>query len=238
MKTQRLSPTALALVVLAHGGLAMGLLSMGVVSLPTQPTPLMVELLPMASLAPKVQAPVAPKAAPVLPKALPAPAESRAALRPVAPVLATQSSPAEPAFEVAKAEKAAPEPAAQSGLAVAQPGTSAHPAAATTGTAAPASMSAPAPTAPRFDAAYLDNPAPNYPPLSKRAREEGRVVLHVFVEHTGQAGKTEVQTSSGFERLDRSALAAVSRWKFVPAKQGAEAVAAWVLVPIVFSLKD
>ena len=92
-------------------------------------------------------------------------------------------------------------------------------------------------TAPRFDADYLDNPAPTYPPLSRKAGEEGRVLLYVLVEASGLPSKIEVRTSSGFERLDRAAMAAVKRWKFVPAKQGAEAVAAWVQVPIVFSVK-
>jgi protein TonB len=63
------------------------------------------------------------------------------------------------------------------------------------------------------------------------------VLLHVFVEASGAASRVEVRSSSGFERLDRAAVAAVGRWKFVPARQGTDAVAAWVLVPIVFSLK-
>jgi protein TonB len=68
-------------------------------------------------------------------------------------------------------------------------------------------------------------------------REEGKVVLHVFVEASGLPGKVDLRTSSGFARLDSSAMAAVIRWKFIPARQGAEAVGAWVLVPVVFSLK-
>ena len=63
------------------------------------------------------------------------------------------------------------------------------------------------------------------------------MVLRVFVEASGVPSTVEIRTSSGFERLDKSALAAVSRWKFVPAKQGTDTVGAWVLVPIVFSLK-
>lgn len=62
-------------------------------------------------------------------------------------------------------------------------------------------------------------------------------MLRVYVEASGQAAKVELRSSSGYERLDRAAIAAVSRWKFVPARQGADAVAAWVVVPIVFSLK-
>jgi len=94
-----------------------------------------------------------------------------------------------------------------------------------------------APTAPRFDAAYLQNPAPVYPPLSRRAGEEGKVVLQVFVEASGLASTVKVQESAGVERLDQAAIAAVKRWKFIPAQRGTEAVGAWVRVPIVFSLK-
>jgi protein TonB len=221
---QRLSPTALGLVLAAHAGVWVALQSLGVVSLPTEPRPLMVELLQSAVIAPKVPEITPPKPPVAAPK--PAPV-SRAAPRPDVPELASESSRAEPAFEVAKAEKA---PVAPAPASAAQATAPAAPAA-----AAPA---APVPSAPRFDAAYLDNPAPNYPPLSRRAREEGKVVLKVFVEASGLAAKLEVHSSSGFDRLDRSALSAVARWKFVPAKQGTEAVAAWVLVPIVFSLKE
>jgi protein TonB len=97
---------------------------------------------------------------------------------------------------------------------------------------------APALSGPQFDADYLDNPAPAYPPLSRRTHEEGKVVLRVYVEASGQPSRLEVSISSGFERLDKAALAAVSRWRFVPARKGTEEVSAWVLVPIVFSLNS
>jgi protein TonB len=101
--------------------------------------------------------------------------------------------------------------------------------------------SAPPPPAPvvppSFDAAYLQNPPPAYPPLSKRRGEKGRVVLRVFVSREGTAQQVELRTSSGFEQLDQAAMAAVRQWRFVPAKQGDQAVAAWVLVPILFALE-
>lgn len=99
--------------------------------------------------------------------------------------------------------------------------------------AAPATL-----TQPRFDADYLSNPAPHYPPLSRRLGEEGKVVLRVHVEPGGRPSQIEIKSSSGSPRLDNAAQEAVSRWKFVPAKRGDEAVAAWVLVPIVFNLKN
>lgn len=104
--------------------------------------------------------------------------------------------------------------------------------------AAPVREAAPAAlTAARFDAAYLNNPPPAYPMLSRRLREEGEVMLRVLVAADGQPQRIEVRTGSGSERLDRAAEDAVARWRFVPARRGDTAVEAWVLVPIVFKLK-
>lgn len=90
---------------------------------------------------------------------------------------------------------------------------------------------------PRFDADYLDNPMPTYPLLSRRLREEGKVLLRVLVESDGRPTRIEIKTSSGSARLDQAAEQAVWRWKFIPAKRGNEAVSAWVVVPISFNLK-
>jgi len=88
----------------------------------------------------------------------------------------------------------------------------------------------------RFDAAYLNNPKPAYPALSKRRREEGKVLLRVFITADGQAGEVRLHRTSGFDRLDRSAQEAVARWRFVPAKKGSEPVGSWCIVPIDFKL--
>ena len=89
---------------------------------------------------------------------------------------------------------------------------------------------------PRFDMAYLRNPAPAYPPISRRLKEEGRVILRVRVSSAGEARDVLVGTSSGFERLDRAAIEAVRNWRFSPAKRGTEPVEAWAMVPISFRL--
>lgn len=103
--------------------------------------------------------------------------------------------------------------------------------------AAPAPAAAPPATvAPRFDAAYLDNPAPAYPPLARRAGEQGRVLLRVHVTAEGLADDVQVRDSSGFPRLDAAAQETVRHWRFVPARQGDRTVAAWVMVPINFAL--
>ena len=89
---------------------------------------------------------------------------------------------------------------------------------------------------PRFDMAYLDNPAPAYPGVSRRMREQGRVILKVLVDAAGAAQSVEVGTSSGSARLDGAAIEAVRRWRFSPARRGAQAIAGWALVPITFAL--
>lgn len=91
-------------------------------------------------------------------------------------------------------------------------------------------------TQPIYNADYLDNPAPYYPALSRRAGEQGRVVLRVLVSARGTAEEVQVFASSGFSRLDDAARDAVRRWKFVPAKRGNEPVQAWVRIPIPFIL--
>ena len=101
----------------------------------------------------------------------------------------------------------------------------------------PAALPSPEVRPPAFDADYLENPTPAYPSLSRRLGEEGKVVVRVWVSADGRAEKVELVRSSGFGRLDRSALDAVSRWRFVPARQGMQGVAASVLVPVAFVLK-
>jgi protein TonB len=89
-----------------------------------------------------------------------------------------------------------------------------------------------------FDADYLRNPKPPYPSLSRRMREEGRVVLRVLVTAEGAAGDVEVRASSGSARLDESALRTVRQWKFIPARRGHAPVQSWVLVPVIFKLES
>ncbi|NTV72185.1 MAG: energy transducer TonB [Azonexaceae bacterium] len=89
----------------------------------------------------------------------------------------------------------------------------------------------------RFDADYLKNPAPPYPPLARRMGEEGRVLLRVLVTPQGTAESVEIKTSSGSDRLDDSAQRTVRNWKFIPARRGDSAVQSWVLVPIIFKLE-
>ena len=107
----------------------------------------------------------------------------------------------------------------------------------------PADLPAPAPVASstvteaRFDVDYLNNPKPAYPPLSRRLREEGVVVLKVLVRSDGSVANALVDKRSGSTRLDDAALGAVKQWHFVPARRGNEPIESWVLVPIEFELQ-
>lgn len=89
---------------------------------------------------------------------------------------------------------------------------------------------------PKFGVAYLNNPKPKYPRLSKSAGEEGRVSFKVLVNENGDPESVEISAGSGFERLDNAAMEAVQHWKFVPAKRNNQAISAYVTVPISFKL--
>lgn len=91
-------------------------------------------------------------------------------------------------------------------------------------------------TAVRFDADYLQNPAPAYPAMSRKLHEEGKVFLQVRVTATGIAEHVQIKQGSGYPRLDEAALNTVRQWRFIPARRGDEAVPASVVVPIVFRL--
>jgi protein TonB len=92
-------------------------------------------------------------------------------------------------------------------------------------------------TEPLWGAGYVRNPQPVYPLMSRRMREQGEVVLRVFVTAQGDPREIQLKKGSGFARLDRAAQEAVHRWKFIPAKRGNRPVDAWVNVPIEFRLE-
>ncbi|HET8711191.1 MAG TPA: energy transducer TonB [Spongiibacteraceae bacterium] len=91
-------------------------------------------------------------------------------------------------------------------------------------------------TQPVFDANYLNNPAPPYPPLARRLGEEGVVYVRILVSAEGLPDLIELKRSSGSSRLDAAALATVKKWRFVPARRSGQTIAAWVVVPVAFSL--
>lgn len=109
--------------------------------------------------------------------------------------------------------------------------------------AAPVSAAPPAPPAPPriqlpdSNADYLNNKPPAYPPLSKRLGEQGKVVVRVFIGLDGSANQAEIRSSSGYDRLDQTALKTVLAWKYTPGKVNGEPKAMWFNVPIHFVLE-
>ena len=67
--------------------------------------------------------------------------------------------------------------------------------------------------------------------------EQGKVVVRVFIETDGTASKAEIRTSSGYDRLDQTALQTVLRWRYVPGKRAGVAEAMWFNIPISFVLE-
>ena len=67
--------------------------------------------------------------------------------------------------------------------------------------------------------------------------EEGKVLLRVLVSAEGLPTQIEIKQSSGFDRLDKAALASVQRWRFVPGKRNGVAEAMWNIVPVNFVLE-
>lgn len=91
---------------------------------------------------------------------------------------------------------------------------------------------------PHIDASQANNPAPVYPAISRRLREEGVVLLEVLVLANGTVGELRVKQSSGYPRLDETAVRAVKHWHFVAATRANEAIDFWYELPVEFSLNN
>ncbi len=105
-----------------------------------------------------------------------------------------------------------------------------------------ASQAAPAPAAPRAvpttAVRYVVAPEPAYPTTSRRLGEAGEVRLRVEIGTDGRAGHVSIHHSSGFPRLDESAVAAVRTARFAPYTEQGVALVVWTIVPIAFELQS
>lgn len=222
MHQSKRSPFALLFVVLSHVVLLIAFLSVRNHTTTVITPPLIVSLLPSATNTALPE--ITPPQTKLISQAPPQPQ--------IAPPVVFASENNTPATIIASAVTSS------TPQAVANQATPTTPAPATTPVTVASTPSTPStPSAPKFDADYLNNPTPKYPPVSRRAGEEGKVMLRVFVDASGAPTQVEINHTSGFERLDKAAVAAVSHWKFIAAQQAGQAVGAWVLVPIIFSLK-
>lgn len=166
---------------------------------------------------------ITPEPAPDLPKPQPAapktvPVEKKTLTPPVAaPIVNTAPSPL--AITTAPAAPS-PEPAAPAVTAPPAPSVPAQPRTITTGIE------------------YIQAPRPEYPSVSKRMGEQGKVVLRVLVDEKGRPERIEIQKSSGSARLDDAARQAVARALFKPFIDDGKAAAAFAIVPITFQLDN
>ena len=78
---------------------------------------------------------------------------------------------------------------------------------------------------------------PDYPSLSMRMNEQGKVVLRVELGEDGRVAHLDIKTSSGYQRLDSAALSAVKTWRCKPAIRNGMAVHVIALQPFNFILE-
>lgn len=244
------SRSTLVAVVIAH--VAAGLLAVQLFEARQyiDPAPLVVDLLP----APEEKVDVAPQPLPQAPEPVPEIKREPEPVKPKPePIVREEPKPIERVIRPEPAPEAVPPPPEIVPPAPTPPPPLPEPVVAAA--PEPTSITIPVPPAPvvvpqpvteipevtmtaqMLTAIYLRNPKPSYPGVSRRLGEQGTVFLRVFVTAVGDPSRVELKTSSGYPRLDQSAQDAVQRWKFVPAKRGEQAVDAWVVVPIKFSLK-
>lgn len=91
---------------------------------------------------------------------------------------------------------------------------------------------------PRFviPSAGRSNPKPHYPERARAEGREGTALLRVTVLATGKVGEALIEQSSGHADLDRSAVEAVMKWTFLPARRGENPVTSSVRIPVTFAL--
>ena len=80
---------------------------------------------------------------------------------------------------------------------------------------------------------------PAYPSASRKAGQEGTVLLRIEILANGRTGDISVVQSTGYSALDEAAIAAVGKWQFVPAKDLAtdRSVACTTTLPVSFRLR-
>ena len=76
-----------------------------------------------------------------------------------------------------------------------------------------------------------------YPPRAIELGHQGEALIRVRLEPDGSAAEILLHRGTGYELLDKAALAAVRGWQFMPAMRNGHAVAAWVEIPVRFHLR-
>lgn len=81
-------------------------------------------------------------------------------------------------------------------------------------------------------------PAPDYPRRARRLQEEGQVLVRLVIAANGTLSNSTIARSSGFDDLDQSALAAVSRAHCQPYIENGQAISVMTIQPVNFKISD
>jgi len=98
-------------------------------------------------------------------------------------------------------------------------------------------------TIPKIEGVRMDGrrplSQPRYPAPDTRLGNEGTLDVEVYVLPTGRVGDARIARSSGFERLDQSAIDEAKRnWRLVPATRDGVPFAEWYKVRVTFKLTN
>ncbi|MBI3444072.1 MAG: energy transducer TonB, partial [Magnetospirillum sp.] len=77
---------------------------------------------------------------------------------------------------------------------------------------------------------------PQYPPASRRAEESGSVVLKFLIDADGAVMESNVDGSSGFERLDEAARQALAQCRFKAGTVDGRPERSWARIRYVWKL--
>jgi len=200
--------------------------------LPSEAPPLMVSMI-APEINPVRPTSVAPPAPPVPEVAPPRPvAPQPVVLSSKAPTANSMAAPPEVPKPVAKVDTAAPTTPAPAVPAPTAP----------VATAPEAPPVPPAPLPPKQITAsavrYVVPPQQVYPETSRRLGESGKVGLRVLVDEHGRAVEVQVTQSSGYSRLDQSAVAAMKAARFAPYLENGVPRSVWAPATITYDLQD
>jgi len=103
----------------------------------------------------------------------------------------------------------------------------------------------PPPSGPQFKFIPYDDPPrpitpikPVYPDIAQEAGIEGQVLIQCFIDKTGRVKETIVIKGVPNTGLNESAVAALRKTRFRPARQRENPVGVWVTIPINFKLQN
>ena len=86
-------------------------------------------------------------------------------------------------------------------------------------------------------AAYVDKKKcePKFPRISRKRGERGKVLVRVFINRDGFSEKVEIKQSSGFNRLDKAAMDAAKKCRFIPGMRNGKPVETSPIIPFTFN---